>query len=230
MSSSPTNTSPPTRFQSLGHLELLLMLLALLVIQSFLSTDSAFQAAIFHLLFLGVVLSAIRTLSDSRVRMVAALTIALFAYAFSWADAATGSAVFLSANYFCRIFVFAILLMALVESVFRDGAIDSNRIIGAISIYLVLGLIFAMAYSLLETLQPGAFAVARDEASHDLSRDLVSNFIYFSSVTLTTLGYGDIVPASRPARMFATLEATIGQLYIAIVIARLVGLHITQKR
>ncbi len=230
MSSSPINTLPPTRFQRLGHLELLLMLIALLAIQSFLSTDNAFQAAIFNLLFLGLVLSAIRTLSESRVRMVAALIIAVVAYAFSWAAAATGSAMFVSANYCCHIFVFAILLMALVESVFREGPVDSNRIMGAISIYLVLGLIFAMAYSLLETLQPGAFRVAQDEAGDDLSHDLVGNFIYFSSVTLTTLGYGDIVPASRPARMFATLEATLGQLYIAVVIARLVGLHITQKR
>jgi voltage-gated potassium channel Kch len=74
------------------------------------------------------------------------------------------------------------------------------------------------------------FAPLLNAVSAGLAQNLVSHFIYFSSVTLTTLGYGDIVPVFRPARMFATLEATAGQLYVAIVIARLVGLHISQKR
>ncbi len=121
-------------------------------------------------------------------------------------------------------------MAALAESVFVNGPINANRIIGAVSIYLVLGLIWAFLYSILETLQPGSFTMANDGAGKGLAENLVSHSIYFSSVTLTTLGYGDIVPISRPARMFATLEATLGQLYIAIVIARLVGLHISQNR
>lgn len=59
---------------------------------------------------------------------------------------------------------------------------------------------------------------------------LISEFIYFSNVTLTTLGYGDVVPLSRPAKMLAVMQAMLGQLYVAIVIARMVGLQVSQRR
>lgn len=206
------------------------MLIVLLVIQSFLSTESTFQRAIFNLLFLGLVLSAIRTLSESRIRMLTAVTVGAVAYALSWAAEARPSAAFVAASYACHIVVFLFLVVALAENVFGDGPVDLNRIMGAVSIYLVLGLVWSLLYSLLEILQPGSFTMARHDAGQGHGQTLVSHFIYFSSVTLTTLGYGDIVPISRPARMFSTLEATIGQLYLAIVIARLVGLHISQNR
>jgi hypothetical protein len=68
---------------------------------------------------------------------------------------------------------------------------------------------------------PGSFIVSNEDVSRT-----GGNFLYYSFVTLTTLGYGDITPASSPARSLSTLEAVTGQLYIAILVARLVGLHI----
>jgi hypothetical protein len=228
--SSPLNQLPTKRSQAQNHLELLITLIVLLVVQSFLSNESYFQRALFNILFLAVVLSAIRTLSESRTRLVAAMTAGIIAYALSWFAEARPSIALATVTDFCYIAVFGALFIALAESVFRDGPIDLNRIVGAVSIYLVLGLIWAFLYSLLETIQPGSFALSRQGIADHAQMNLVSEFIYFSIVTLTTLGYGDIAPLSRPARMFATLEAITGQLYVAIVIARLVGLQITQNR
>jgi hypothetical protein len=227
--SSPLNHPQTERSQALNHLELLITLIVLLVVQSFLSNESYFQRALFNILFLAVVLAAIRTLSESRFRLVAAMTAGVIAYALSWLAEAGPSIALTTVTDSCHIVVFASLFIALAESVFRDGPIDLNRIVGAVSIYLVLGLIWAFLYSMLETIQQGSFTFAR-QGIDDSQMNLVGEFIYFSMVTLTTLGYGDIVPLSRPARMFASLEAITGQLYVAIVIARLVGLQITQRR
>lgn len=204
------------------------MLVALLVIQSFLTDNSWFERAALNTLFLGVVFSAIRTLSPSRIRTWVAVTVGIFAYILSWLVEVTSSTMFVIANHGCMTLVFSILLVALCDNVFSEGPVSQNRIIGAISIYFVLGLIWAFAYSILETLHPGSFAISWSGDTGSLSSETVSHFIYFSNVTLTTLGYGDIVPRSRPAQMFTTLEAITGQLYVAIVIARLVGLQISQ--
>jgi hypothetical protein len=81
---------------------------------------------------------------------------------------------------------------------------------------------WAFVFFLLEDLQPGSFQVGEG-----LTTDL-RNFIYYSFVTQTTLGYGDITPVTPPARSLSVLNAIIGQLYVAILIARLVGIYIAR--
>jgi hypothetical protein len=109
--------------------------------------------------------------------------------------------------------------------------VTTDTIFGAICAYLLLGITWTMVFSLIEILHPGSFlggelvTTAADEV-------LVASpgfFIYYSFVTLTTLGYGDITPMTPPARLLSSLEAVTGQLYIAILIARLVALHIVQS-
>jgi hypothetical protein len=89
-------------------------------------------------------------------------------------------------------------------------------------------MVWGHAFAILDYLVPGSFADTsiETEASVDPEpiRDQIAQFNYFSFVTLTTLGYGDMTPLSRPAKNLAALEAILGQLYIAVLIARLVGL------
>lgn len=212
----------------LYHLELLLVLILMLVVQSFLNTDNMVQRTMFNFLLLAVVLAAIRSLSDSRHRLVTAVFVGLVSYACSWFAEFTDSTLLIGSLLIGYIVVFVILLIALSENVFGAGAIDANRIIGACCIYFVLGLLWALIYSLLESLQPGSFHFVDRPVAETLVQDKVSDFMYFSNVTLTTLGYGDIAPVSRPAKMFASLEAIVGQLYVAIIIGRMVGLHISE--
>jgi hypothetical protein len=106
---------------------------------------------------------------------------------------------------------------------FREKKITDDVIIGSICVYFLIGLMWAFIFSVLEIVQPGSFQIALGQ-DPDLS-----HFNYYSFVTLTTLGYGDITPISDPARSLALLEAIMGILYIAILIARLVGIHIGQS-
>jgi voltage-gated potassium channel Kch len=96
--------------------------------------------------------------------------------------------------------------------------------------YLLLSVIFAIAYSLAETIQPGSFQMSsvQDQVRPELVMD--RSFYYFSVVTLTTTGFGDITALSQSARTLVMMEALIGQLYTAILIARLVSLHVEERR
>lgn len=104
-------------------------------------------------------------------------------------------------------------------------AISTNRLVGAVCVYLLLGVIWALAYSVLELAVPGSFAGF--EAWNDRGWD--SEWLYFSFVTMTTLGYGDLLPISAVARAMAYMQAVFGQFYIAILVAGLVGAYIAQK-
>ena len=98
----------------------------------------------------------------------------------------------------------------------------------------MLGVSWSLAYSLIDVLQPGAFAYAHagdtDAWRLQGSGENSGYALYYSFITLTTLGYGDIAPVSMTARMLATLEAITGQIYLAVLVARLVALHIAHAR
>lgn len=119
-------------------------------------------------------------------------------------------------------------LVIVLWQVFREGPVTIHRIQGAVAAYLLLSILFAGAYSLLEFLHPGSFQIptAHDPVDGQMNRA----FYYFSVVTLTTTGFGDITPVSPFARTLTMMEALIGQLYPAILIARLVSLHAETKR
>ena len=117
----------------------------------------------------------------------------------------------------------AIVLMIaiLLVKVFQKGPVSVARIQGAIAAYLLLGLSWANAYAILSRHHPGAFSSAIASPS------TTTAWTYFSFMTLTTVGYGDIVPASPVARMLAMGEAVSGQLYLAVLLARLVALQVS---
>ncbi len=101
----------------------------------------------------------------------------------------------------------------------RPGIVDAERIFAALDAYLLAGLVFGVWFWVLEQTWPGSFAAA-SAGGLDLGRA-----VYFSFVTIATLGYGDIVPASDAARGLAILEAVGGQMYLAVLVARLVSLY-----
>ncbi|MFG0265581.1 MAG: potassium channel family protein [Rhodopirellula sp. JB055] len=222
----PETTRLPRRPR---HGELLLALVSLMFVQSCLSPENQIHRVALNALFFLVVLSAIRSLTGSAARMWGTLLAGVSAYAASWANEITGTAWLAIVSDSCFALVFVFLIYAVGENVFGEGPIDANRIIGAVSIYFLLGLLWAFLYTLAALVQPGAFLFPVENAESTENTRLLSEFIYFSNVTLTTLGYGDVVPLSRPAKMLAVLQAMLGQLYLAVVVARMVGLQVSQK-
>jgi hypothetical protein len=126
------------------------------------------------------------------------------------------------------VFCGALAVVVLVQ-VFREGPITAQRIEGAVAIYLLLGLGWAFAYTLVAIARPDAFAFPAGTGGA-LGKDPTWRFVYFSFVTLTTVGYGDITAAHPVARSLVLCEALVGQLFPAILLARLVSLEIHHRQ
>jgi hypothetical protein len=116
-----------------------------------------------------------------------------------------------------------ILVLVLMLEVFRSGPVTHMRIEGAIAVYLLLGTGWAHAYHLAAILKPHSFVGFGGEPP------ALSAWMYYSFVTLTTLGYGDVVPIRPVARSLAVGEALTGQLYLTVLLARLVALQISSS-
>lgn len=111
------------------------------------------------------------------------------------------------------------------KQVLFTGPIDANRIVGAICIYLLMGLIWALMYLFIAQAVPGAFNGVEQLVWYDNFADIA----YYSFVTLTTLGYGDISPVAPIARFLVYMEAVIGVFYMAILVASLIGVGINES-
>jgi hypothetical protein len=135
---------------------------------------------------------------------------------------------FSAAGYLLSMFYFGyVAFLVLKETALKSTTVTMDTIYGAVSAYLVLGLTWAQAYALLSIFEPnsysfGGVALAADQYHFD-------RFLGFSFVTLTTLGYGNIVPETAKADALAYSEAIVGQLYVAVLLARLVALEIASR-
>lgn len=120
-----------------------------------------------------------------------------------------------------------ILSVALARDVFfRRETVDVEVIYGAMSLYLLIGFAFGYAFAACDQLEPGSIrGLVATNVEHGLF-----GFFYFSFVTLTTLGYGDMAPLTAAARGLAMTEALLGQIYLAVVIARLVAMYGSSTR
>jgi len=104
--------------------------------------------------------------------------------------------------------------------------IDANKLFGSVCIYFLIGIIWALLYGFVDYANHDSFIGIVEETDHGRQWE----FIYYSFVTLTTLGYGDISPVSPLARSLAYLEAIFGQIYIAILVASLVGAYLSGRK
>lgn len=134
-------------------------------------------------------------------------------------------------SHFLALGLLSFTTLVMLNSLIQTEEVSSDTIVGGICVYLLFGICFTMIFVLLTEIQPGTFidageAIARSEADPSLHS---TRLLYFSFVTLTTLGYGDITPISDIAQMFVVAEALIGQLYLTIFVARLVGLYVGNR-
>ena len=174
-------------------------------------------------LFSLVLLAGIVAVADRKRVLVIAIVFAIPAIAGRWINHFRPDlippAVFLVAGLILIAFVIANLL----RFVLRAPSVNTEVLCASISAYLMLGLMWTMAYWLVDQLTPGgAFSFNTNTGTRSMNG--FTGF-YFSFITLSTVGYGDITPVSRIARWLAAMEAMTGLLYVAVLIARLVSLY-----
>ncbi|MGD8629070.1 MAG: ion channel [bacterium] len=121
---------------------------------------------------------------------------------------------------------YGFLIALLIRYIISAKEVTADILYGSVCVYLLMGIVFAIIYRFIDVLDPAAFSGG---AAVSGGAPKGGEFTYFSFVTLTTLGYGDILPVSRYAKTFAFLEAIAGTLYVAILISRLVSLYITHS-
>jgi hypothetical protein len=202
---------------------LLVALLALLLLSPLLD-GRVHLHQLMNLFYTWVLMAAVYAVSQSRRQLVSAALLALpmlvamwaapvvkFAYLENW-GLAFGSA------------FLAFVLVMIIGHIARCQRIERDLLFGAIVVYLLMGLMWALTFELLERLAPGAFKFPESPIGEDRYR-----FIYFSYVTLATLGYGDMTAATPLAGALTILEAIIGQMYLVVGVGWLVGIYISQK-
>ena len=113
----------------------------------------------------------------------------------------------------------------------RIKRVDADAIHAAICVFLLIEVSWALWYGFVDSLEEQAFSISREEMQTGPGTGyLPIEMLYFSMVTLTTLGYGDITPITTAAKISAVLEATVGQIFMVVLVARLVGLQVSQQR
>ncbi len=143
---------------------------------------------------------------------LSALTVALAAI-----SAAGGERTLLNIASLIQIGLLMVAMAAVLRRVVTANRVGFRTILGAISVYTVLGLLFSFAYGTIARIQGGSFF-------HGVAHPQGSDFLFFSYTTLTTTGYGDLVPAGQPGQMVSGLEMMLGQIFLVTLVAGLVSL------
>ena len=175
-----------------------------------------------------ILISGATIVLDKHLLRIFVLGSVLLNLVLRWATYIMNVSGFESWIVFCDFICCAILSVIVLLQVFREGPITIHRIAGAIAVYLLIGLMWSFLYHFIALQSPEAFKLPASLGTYSADT-LQSNLLYFSFVTLTTLGYGDILAVHPSARMLVMLEALTGQLFPAILLARLVSLEILHR-
>ena len=187
------------------------------------------------LMMMTVMLAAL-SVSASRkltfiVLMLAVIAAATWVLAFVVPSPLLNKEAFEIASYAANL-IFVTTICGIIRKDIYSGAISANRVCGAVCVYILIGFCFAMIHMMILTADQSAYcsSCSRDQLYQQCevlrSSQRYPIFVYFSFSTLTFAGFGDVVPVSRIARTVSWLEALCGQLYLAVMMARLVGMHI----
>jgi len=213
-------------FAKWSAVEFAISLVLLIVVTPFVE-DLRHGTVIEAILLTFMLTSAVVAVSERRSTRIAAMSLALLAIAGRWLHHFRPELVHPAIYLGTGLALLAFVLVQYLRYILRAPVVTFTVLCAAISTYLMMGLLWAMAYLLVGTLRPGSFAFTTAPVAAGSLTGFES--FYFSFVTLSTVGYGDIVPVSRPARMLAAMEATTGTLYVAMLIARLVSMHAASR-
>ena len=205
-----------TKLQSRPDLFLLLSLLLAILLTPVLDRDGWRRLVLAGVTFIPVILSTVR-LSQIKSRVWPLVSLMLLNMAFVVAGNTFRSRALTGIRWALLAAFFALTAVGLFSYLRSSRIVTQAHLYTAVNIYLLLGLLWATLYLALDAFDPGSIQVG----SHPAERE--TNLLYFSLVTLSTIGYGDVVPLTGESRILAALEGVTGVLYIAITVALLVS-------
>ena len=184
--------------------------------------------------FIFLLLSAVFALNPSKRSRIVAFCLLVPAVFFEATTVwATNQFVVLTEYFFSALFL-AYMTVMILTAIFKHKRVTANMIYASLCAYFLLGMFWSAIYSTVWVLDENAFKypiIAELGVQQFRTGTTISALsVYYSFVTMTTLGYGDVIPISAAARSLSALQAVTGQLYLAVLVARLVGLHIAHSR
>ena len=205
----------------------LLVALAILLIAAPFVEELQGGHLILSVLFSLVLLAAVVAVAQRKRSLVIALVLAVPALTIRWINHFRPDLVHPAAFLICALLLLAFVIGHLLYFILHAPVVTVEVLCASIAAYLMLGLTWTVAYWLVDQLTPGgAFSFNTGRGAQSMNG---FTGLYFSFITLSTVGYGDITPVSRAARWLAATEAMIGMLYVAVLIARLVSLYSSAK-
>lgn len=217
-------------FRVRHYWSVLIAQIVLILITAFLK-DNIPMTALFIICLLGIFGSVIETIWENPLPRILALVSGIVAIVFALVHYVPGASeyivkwgLFISCIAYA-VFVF-IAIISIGRHVFVTDRITTDRIVGSICVYMLIGMFFAFVYAAIDIVHGDALHMPFKVTS--IKDAQFSDFLYFSYSTLTTIGYGDVLPTRPITKMLASLEGITGSVYLAIMVARLVGMHVTQ--
>ena len=206
----------------------LLAVLALLFLSAAFIEDLPNGDVVETALVTGVMVASVLAVGRRRRSLTIALLLVAPAAAARWANHFWPGIASSLVSLFAHIAFFGFVVAHLVRFILRAPHVDANVLCAGLSGYLLLGLLWVPAYMAVAKVNPGAFRLPSGPGE---TKTLTSfNAFYFSFMTLSTVGYGDITPVSKGARMLAVMEAITGLFYVAVLISRLVAIYSSPQR
>jgi voltage-gated potassium channel len=210
-----------------GFKNLLFWIILYIIVTPFLAavpySNFIFQTSISAVLFF-----AVYAVSKSGKLSSAAIVLLALTLMLQWVGHLSRIPFYVPLTYLMTALYLSLLIYGFFQEIFRAKRVTPNLIAATLCLYLIIGFLFGNTFGMLEALSPGSFSGALLEAAESPLEGHHS-FIYFSFITLTTLGYGDITPQTQGATALCQAEAIIGQFFIAVLVARLVGIEASQK-
>jgi voltage-gated potassium channel len=200
---------------------LLGFMLLLMLLFPFLE-ESAYGPPVMQLIYSFVLISALYAVAKNRWVFRLGIVLLGAGLVAHWWMIMASSPVSVVAGILCGIIFFCFIALGLLFHVFGHEQVTGDTIAGAICVFLLIGIIWALAFQGIYFFDHQAF---NNVTGASFTPAATVDLVYFSFATLTTLGYGDISPIASSARMFAVTEAIFGQIYLTVLVARLVGLY-----
>lgn len=179
---------------------------------------------LFDLVVSVIFLSAMFAIIEKMRQLLISVCLAVPMLVAMWAKYLFESRALAVSGEICGVLFFAYAIIHIVKHMLKQEEVTRETIFAALVIYMLAAFMWARIYSLLEILQPGSFSMP---AGHFFGDRLV--FLYYSFVTITTLGYGDITPLTDKASALSIIEAISGQIYLVVLVAWLVGMHVSRR-